>query len=82
MRTNDRDGLQRLLQSKGVSTGLHYPIPVHLQKAHEDLGYKVGDFPESEAAAGQVLSLPMFPEMTSAQVDEVVSAVRAEVHVG
>jgi dTDP-4-amino-4,6-dideoxygalactose transaminase len=82
VRTKERDDLQRLLQSKGVSTGLHYPIPVHLQKAHEDLGHKRGDFPESEAAAAEVLSLPMFPEMTVGQVEEVVAAVRQEVHVG
>jgi len=82
VRTADRDGLQRQLQSKGVSTGLHYPIPVHLQKAHEDLGHKPGDFPESEKSAAEVLSLPMFPEMTVSQVEEAVAAVRQEVHVG
>jgi dTDP-4-amino-4,6-dideoxygalactose transaminase len=82
VRSADRDGLQQLLQSEGVQTGLHYPIPVHLQKAHADLGYKAGDFPESEAAAREVLSLPMFPEMTSAQVEQVVAAVRQEANVG
>jgi dTDP-4-amino-4,6-dideoxygalactose transaminase len=75
VRSADRDGLQRLLQAEGVQTGLHYPIPVHLQEAHADLGYRAGDFPESEAAAGVVLSLPMFPEMTTRQVQEVVAAV-------
>lgn len=74
VRTADRDGLQQFLQSEGIHTGLHYPIPVHLQEAHADLGYKVGDFPQSEAAAREVLSLPMFPEMTSAQVEQVVAA--------
>ena len=81
VRSADRDGLQRQLQAQGVATGLHYPIPVHLQEAHADLGYKMGDFPESEAAAREVLSLPMFPEMTSAQVDEVVASVRREANV-
>jgi dTDP-4-amino-4,6-dideoxygalactose transaminase len=82
VRTPDRDGLQQQLQSEGVQTGLHYPIPVHLQQAHADLGYKAGDFPASEAAAREVLSLPMWPEMTSAQVEEVVSTLRREAKVG
>jgi dTDP-4-amino-4,6-dideoxygalactose transaminase len=81
VRSADRDGLQRLLQAEGVHTGLHYPIPVHLQQAHADLGHKAGDFPESEAAAHEVLSLPMFPEMTATQVEQVVAAVRQEAYV-
>jgi len=81
VRSADRDGLQQLLQAEGVQTGLHYPIPVHLQEAHADLGYKAGDFPESEAAANEVLSLPIFPEMTSSQVEQVVTAVRREANV-
>ena len=81
VRSADRDGLQRLLQAEGVSTGLHYPIPVHLQEAHKDLGHKAGDFPQSEAAANEVLSLPMFPEMTATQVEQVVAAVRQEANV-
>ena len=82
VRTPDRDTLQQALQAEGVQTGLHYPIPVHLQEAHADLGYKVGDFPQSEAAAAEVLSLPMFPEMTPAQVKEVVAAIGQEANVG
>jgi dTDP-4-amino-4,6-dideoxygalactose transaminase len=81
VRSADRDGLQRLLQAEGVHTGLHYPVPVHLQPAHADLGHKAGDFPESEAAAHEVLSLPMFPEMTATEVEQVVAAVRQEVYV-
>ena len=81
VRTQDRDSLQRQLQAEGVHTGLHYPIPVHLQEAHADLGYKAGDFPESEAAAREVLSLPMFPEMTTEQVEQVVAAVHQEANV-
>jgi dTDP-4-amino-4,6-dideoxygalactose transaminase len=80
VRTADRDGLQKQLQADGVSTGLHYPIPVHLQQAHRDLGHKAGDFPQSEAAANEVLSLPMFPEMTSSQVEQVVAAVEQKAH--
>jgi len=82
VRSDDRDGLQRSLQAEGIQTGLHYPVPVHLQPAHADLGYGRGDFPVSEAAASEALSLPMFPEMTLAQVRQVVAAVEMEAHVG
>jgi dTDP-4-amino-4,6-dideoxygalactose transaminase len=78
VRTAAREELQAILQSAGVQTGLHYPIPVHLQPAHADLGHHVGDFPQSEAAANEVLSLPIFPEMTATQVEDVVAAVRRE----
>jgi len=81
IRSRDRDGLQRALQAEGIQTGLHYPIPVHLQKAHADLGHRRGDFPQSEAAAGEVLSLPMYPELTARQVEQVASAVRQDAYV-
>ncbi|MDC7745576.1 DegT/DnrJ/EryC1/StrS family aminotransferase [Rhizobium binxianense] len=74
VRSRDRDGLQRALSAEGVSSGMHYPIPVHLQKAHADLGYHVGDFPVSEAAASEVLSLPIYPEMPVQHVDQVATA--------
>jgi len=76
VRTDDRDGLQAGLTLRGIQTGLHYPIPVHLQEAHRDLGYVRGQFPNAEAAADDVLSLPMFPELTDGQIAEVASAVR------
>lgn len=82
VRTTDRDALQQHLTEQKIATGLHYPIPVHLQEAHKDLGYQKGDFPQSEAAAHEVLSLPMSPELTTAQVEQVVSAVRSEIKVG
>jgi dTDP-4-amino-4,6-dideoxygalactose transaminase len=72
VRSPERDLLRDELQKAGVQTGLHYPIPVHLQKAHLDLGYKAGDFPVSEAAANEVLSLPLFPELAEEQVHRVV----------
>jgi dTDP-4-amino-4,6-dideoxygalactose transaminase len=81
VRSADRDGLQQQLQAEGVSTGLHYPIPVHLQVAHQDLGHKPGDFPVSEAAAAEVLSLPMYPELSSSQVEQVAAAVQQEANV-
>ena len=78
----DRDGLQRALTAEGIQTGLHYPIPVHLQEAHRDLGYGVGDFPQSEAAAREVLSLPIYPEMTARQVEQVAAAIEQDAYVG
>jgi len=81
VRTDDRATLQARLQAEGIQTGLHYPIPVHLQPAHLDLGYCDGQFPESERAARQVLSLPMYPELTDTQIDTVCAAVRAHEYV-
>lgn len=78
VRTTDRVSLQRTLQSHGVSSGIHYPIPVHLQPAYAELGHGVGSFPESERAANEVLSLPMFPELTATQIEQVCMAVRQE----
>ena len=77
LRAPDRERVQAGLTAAGIATGIHYPIPVHLQPAYSDLGYKQGDFPNAEAAAREVLSLPMFPEMTDAQISEVVAAVKA-----
>jgi dTDP-4-amino-4,6-dideoxygalactose transaminase len=82
VRSPDRAALKRALEAEGVQTGLHYPIPVHLQPAYADLGHSVGAFPASEAAAGEVLSLPMFPELTTAQLEAVAAAIRQEVNVG
>jgi dTDP-4-amino-4,6-dideoxygalactose transaminase len=64
------------LQADGIQSGIHYPIPVHLLPAYEDLGYKAGQFPHSEKAANEVLSLPMFPELTPAQSETVATAIR------
>jgi len=75
----DRDHWRTRLAEAGVQTGIHYPIPVHLQPAYRDLGYVQGDFPVSEAAARQVLSLPIYPELTAAQIGEVAEVLRAEV---
>ncbi len=81
VRSRDREHLQHSLRSAGIHTGLHYPIPIHLQKAHADLGYRAGDFPISEAAAREVLSLPIYPELTMRQVDQIASAVEQEAYV-
>jgi len=79
VRCADRDALAARLHERGVQTGIHYPTPVHLQPAYASLGYRVGDFPLSEKAASEVLSLPMFAELTDAQIAEVAAAVDAVV---
>jgi len=81
VRTRDRADLQRTLQAHGVQTGIHYPIPVHLQEAYRDLGYAAGDFPHTERASNEVLSLPMYPELSNPQVEMVAAAVHHDVHV-
>ena len=75
MCTLARRDWQEALQSRGIQTGIHYPIPVHLLPAYADLGYHAGDFPHSERAAAEVLSLPMFPELTAEQCETVSRAV-------
>ena len=75
VRVPNRDAVRQHLQDAGIQTGVHYPIPVHLQAAYADLGYRRGAFPVAERVAGEVLSLPMFPEMTTAQVEVVASAI-------
>jgi dTDP-4-amino-4,6-dideoxygalactose transaminase len=72
----ERDRLQAWLGEQGVQTGIHYPIPVHLQKVYAELGYKEGDFPHTEAVASRQLSLPMFAELTEAEIERVADAVR------
>ncbi|PWU05302.1 MAG: erythromycin biosynthesis sensory transduction protein eryC1 [Terriglobia bacterium] len=74
IRTEHRGMLREQLESTGIQTAIHYPIPVHMQPAYADLGYRHGDFPVSEQAAREVLSLPLFPEMTSAQLRSVAEA--------
>lgn len=81
VRVAQRDALQRALHTRGVQTGIHYPLPVHLQEAYADLGYRSGDFPHSEQAAREVLSLPMYTEMTDEQIARVCVAVREGIDV-
>ncbi|MEQ1545108.1 DegT/DnrJ/EryC1/StrS family aminotransferase [Methyloglobulus sp.] len=75
IRTKSRSEWQEALNAKEVQTGIHYPIPVHLLPAYSDLGYVAGDFPHSEQASNEVLSLPMFAELTPTQREEVCEAV-------
>ncbi|MBC7911043.1 MAG: DegT/DnrJ/EryC1/StrS family aminotransferase [Pyrinomonadaceae bacterium] len=81
VRTGERDALQKSLNEAGVQTGIHYPIPIHLQPAYAFLGHKAGDFPEAERQARRVLSLPMFPELTDEQIENVAEVIRRVSHV-
>jgi dTDP-4-amino-4,6-dideoxygalactose transaminase len=77
IRTPARTEWMDALQKQGIASGIHYPIPVHLLPAYADLGYKAGQFPHSELAANETMSLPMFPELTAAQCQTVATAVKA-----
>jgi dTDP-4-amino-4,6-dideoxygalactose transaminase len=76
VRTPRRDEIVTALRSQGIEAGVHYPLPLHLQPAYQFLGYQRGRFPVAEAAAEQVLSLPLFPEMSEEQQDRVVAVVK------
>jgi dTDP-4-amino-4,6-dideoxygalactose transaminase len=76
IRTQGRDGLRKHLAERGVSTGIHYPVPIHLQQAYADLGYGQGSFPVTEQASDQVLSLPMYAELTPEQIAYVAEAIK------
>jgi dTDP-4-amino-4,6-dideoxygalactose transaminase len=73
IRLDGRDRWRARLQTAGVQTGVHYPIPVHLQPAYRNLGYRAGDFPVSEELARTVLSLPVFPELTQRQIGDIAA---------
>ena len=77
VRADRRDDLQRHLTARGVDSKVHYPVPLHLQDAARDLGYGKGDFPVTERLATEILSLPIYPELTTAQQDAVVAGVRS-----
>ena len=80
IRSDERDDVQRTLQSNGIQTGIHYPIPVHVQTGYQNLGYVAGQFPHAERAAREVLSLPLYPELSNVQVEQVAAAVHQNVH--
>ena len=76
IRTKKRDELQKYLTANGIGTGLHYPVPLHLQKAYSNLRYVEGDFPVTENVVSDILSLPMFPQLTNDQQYQVVSKIK------
>ena len=71
-----RDALKKHLEDNGVGCALHYPLPLHLQKCYAHLGYKEGAFPVSEKAARECLSLPIYPELTDAQIQRVADVIK------
>lgn len=79
IRSARRDEVLRALLAAGIGCGIHYPIPIHLQPAYADAGWKRGQFPVAERCADEALSLPMYPELTEKQVDQVIRAVRQAV---
>jgi dTDP-4-amino-4,6-dideoxygalactose transaminase len=82
VRTADRDGLAKHLKASGIGTGIHYPVPLHLQKAYKGMNYRETDFPAATRLAGEILSLPMFPQLSSEQqarvTDEILGFVQDE----
>lgn len=76
IQTDDREGMRNYLSKQGISTGLHYPFPLHLQNAYKFMGHKGGDFPMAEKAAKRILSLPMYPELSEAQIKFVVDKIK------
>ncbi len=76
MRLPRRDALREHLAARGVETGIHYPVPLHLHPAYAFLGHRRGDFPVSEAASDTTVSLPIYPGLVDAQVDAVIASVR------
>jgi dTDP-4-amino-4,6-dideoxygalactose transaminase/acetyltransferase-like isoleucine patch superfamily enzyme len=77
IRSRDREGLMEYMKKLDISTGIHYPIPLHLQKAYKAKGYRAGDFPVSERVAAEIVSLPMFPHLTADQQVRVADAILA-----
>ena len=76
VQVDDRDDLRDFLAERSIATGLHYPLPLHLQKAYADMGYKIGDFPVAESQAERIVSLPMYPELSPAQIERVCSGIK------
>ena len=76
VRSGQRDALAKALRARGVGVAVHYPLPIHLQPAYTDLGYQQGDLPEAEAAAREMLALPIYPELPDTAVEAVVGTIR------
>jgi dTDP-4-amino-4,6-dideoxygalactose transaminase len=74
--TDNRDQLQNHLNQNGIATGLHYPLPLHLQAAYRHFGHQKGDFPITEASAARLLSLPMYPELTQTQIEYIATTIK------
>ncbi|MEA3493999.1 MAG: DegT/DnrJ/EryC1/StrS family aminotransferase [Candidatus Margulisiibacteriota bacterium] len=79
IRIHNRDGVKNKLEEKGIASGVHYPVPLHLQPAYRHLGHKEGDFPHTEKAAQEILSLPIYPEISREQIEYITTEVKANV---
>jgi dTDP-4-amino-4,6-dideoxygalactose transaminase len=77
IRVKQRDELMKYLKEKGISTGIHYPIPLHLQPAYKKLGHKKGDFPVAEKLAEEILSIPIYPEIKKEQLDYIIENIKS-----
>ncbi|MHA1484995.1 MAG: DegT/DnrJ/EryC1/StrS family aminotransferase [Candidatus Thorarchaeota archaeon] len=75
VRSFKRNDLQSTLHTHGIQTGIHYPMPIHLLEAYRDLGYHITDFPYSEQVADEVLSLPMYPELSDLAIEQVCECI-------
>jgi dTDP-4-amino-4,6-dideoxygalactose transaminase len=75
VRSNDREGLMAHLKQQGIGTGIHYPIPLHLQNAYRWMNYQLGDFPVTERISAEIVSLPMFPQLAGEQQERVVEGI-------
>jgi len=75
IRVKDRERLQNYLNENEIETGVHYPLPLHLQQAYKNLNYKKGDFPVAEKHAEEILSIPLYPEISEEQIDYVVNKI-------
>jgi dTDP-4-amino-4,6-dideoxygalactose transaminase len=75
IRAHDRDALMTHLRDRQIFTALHYPVPVHVQKAYAHLGYREGDFPVTERVCKEIVSLPMFPDLTAEQIERVAEGI-------
>jgi dTDP-4-amino-4,6-dideoxygalactose transaminase len=82
IRVSNRDETIRSLTDQGIATGIHYPVPVHLQEAYQSLGYTRASFPIAERCAAEFVSLPMYPELTHSQIEQVIEAVKEAVAEG
>lgn len=76
VRAKDRDTLKDYLQKKGVQTGVHYPMGLHIQEVYKDLNYKLGDFPNTELVSSEIISLPMYPELEEKEIDYIVKTIK------
>jgi dTDP-4-amino-4,6-dideoxygalactose transaminase len=77
IRAKRRDQLKQFLAEKGIQSEIYYPLPLHLQKCFTDLGHRENDFPQAERAAREVLALPLYPELTLTQQEEVVQSIQS-----